>query len=396
MAEECPFLSFDPRPDGSPSAQITYTPPGQDQETLQVKLPATGAEVTVLRDRASVVLALSDVRFSIQTGDAIVTTGSTYRSPEDLLMLDKPKITEIRRPLGVPLSTPSLERRRPGIEQIARNLAQNYSVLPKPADLIQGYCEPFIAEAACANLGVPLTEWQRIQYLSNTTLANIEDINEKDATIRAWDDLYAYSAELIDAKRNQPDGSVFSDVIEALDEEGLTRDQVLHTGATLLIGFPSPLSVLNVSVTELLRHPNAIEDCLNDPSLWLPTVNELMRLKAHFPLTAPRVALTDVDLGDGRIIDAGTVVLPSLTAAAHDPARVKSPDEFDISQTAPRSIVFGSGAHFCPGAAMSRQWLEVGLKELFTLLPDLRLAIPEEEIAWQKGLLPSPEALPVA
>jgi len=87
----------------------------------------------------------------------------------------------------------------------------------------------------------------------------------------------------------------------------------------------------------------------------------------------PRIALEDIRIGDVEIA-AGQVVLPSLTAAAHDPKRVKCPGEVDILQAAPRKIVFGAGSHLCPGTP--KQAMDYDCAQRNSLQPYPRCAWP--------------------
>jgi cytochrome P450 len=393
-AEKCPFLSYQPESGGFPAEQLAYADP--TFELSKVRLPATGAEVTILTDRAAVVLALSDPRFSVLVDTPYADRGNGFRSEQDPGKLDKPAITEIRRPLGAPLSERALAKRRDEVEKSARKAAADFAALPRPSDITSQYCELLVADLATSTLGVPNGEWPYIKWLADATIGTaVEGANDQQSIAHAWEALYEYCDKLTEDKRQHPDGSVFSDIVASLDRSGLTKGQTMHTTSALLIGLPSVLPVLSVSICELLKRPDVVDTCIHNPDLWTSVVDELLRYKAHFSLASPRVATEDIDLGNGRILRAGEVVIPSLTAAAHDPSRVDLPDEFDFNQKAARRIVFGSGSHFCPGAPMSKQWLEIAISELFTTLPSLRLAIPEDDLIWQKGSLSAPESIPV-
>jgi cytochrome P450 len=325
-----------------------------------------------------------------------VTIGSAYRSEEDLPKLDPPATTAIRRPLGTVFSERNIERHRSALERVTRELVDRLSATSQPAELVQDYCEPFIAEAVSSSMGIPAAEWPYILDLAGRGLGIVADAGEADDRTAAWNELYEYCGKLVDGLRAQPDGRLLSDIVAVLDRAGLARETVLHTFATVVVGLPTPIAVMEVIAFELLRRPEAVAACLARPRLWPATINELMRYRANFALALPRVALADVRINDGCTVAEGQVVVPSLLAAAHDPARTERPDEFDVHQTAARSIVFGSGAHFCPGAALSRQWLEVGLHGLFAGLPRLRLAVPIDELRWQDGTLSVPERIPVS
>jgi cytochrome P450 len=136
-----------------------------------------------------------------------------------------------------------------------------------------------------------------------------------------------------------------------------------------------------------------VEACKSEPGLWQLVGDELMRHKAHFNFFLPRVATEDVVLG-GKRVPVGQVLLPSLHAAATDPDLFPAPNVFNARRIQPRcSIVFGAGPHFCPGAALSRQWLQVALERLFRTLSGLRLAGSYHDLEWQAGSISMPKQI---
>ncbi|MDQ3825817.1 MAG: cytochrome P450, partial [Actinomycetota bacterium] len=165
----------------------------------------------------------------------------------------------------------------------------------------------------------------------------------------------------------------------------------MAASGTILAGSYTPYGILSVAAVELFRRPDVVEACQKDPRLWERTVEELMRYKAHFNFFLPRVATEDVTLRCVKI-RAGQVLLPSLHAAVTDPASLADPTGFSMHRTRHRhNIVFGAGPHFCPGAALARQWLQVGLEQLFSSLPNIRLAKPYSDLEWQPGSISMPK-----
>jgi cytochrome P450 len=389
------LLPFEPDSRGFHDPAIGYA--SGSEAVCPMRLPATGEEVLVLREHEAVMMALADRRFSLARVDPrYVTIGSTYRSPEDLPKLDPPETTTIRRPLGVVFSERNVERQRSALELVTRELVNRLAATPQPADLVKDYCLPFIAEAVSSSIGIPATEWPHILDLAGRGLGIVEDASEAADRTMAWEELYEYCERLVDDKKARSDGRMLSSIVAVLDRAGLSREKVLHTVATVVVGLPTPTGVLQVVALELFRRPETVDACLAQPELWSATINELMRYRANFALALPRVALEDVRINDECTVRKGQVVVPSLLAAAHDPGRTQRPEEFDVHQTAARSIVFGAGAHFCPGASLGRQWLEVGLHGLFAGLPRIRLAVAEEELHWQNGTLSVPKEIPVS
>ena len=52
-----------------------------------------------------------------------------------------------------------------------------------------------------------------------------------------------------------------------------------------------------------------------------------------------------------------------------------------------RHVAFGKGIHVCLGAPLARVEGQIAFDALFGRYPDLRLAVPEDEIRWNAGFL---------
>ncbi|HEY7200600.1 MAG TPA: cytochrome P450, partial [Candidatus Dormibacteraeota bacterium] len=90
-------------------------------------------------------------------------------------------------------------------------------------------------------------------------------------------------------------------------------------------------------------------------------------------------------------------VVVALVSANHDESLFTDPDELDLARALSRNLAFGHGIHVCLGAPLARLEGDVAFTTLLRRVPDLRLAVPREEVTWQmtlntRGL----SALPVA
>ncbi len=92
-----------------------------------------------------------------------------------------------------------------------------------------------------------------------------------------------------------------------------------------------------------------------------------------------------VRLHAGGRVRTGQGVLAPFVAANQDPDRFAEPEVFDIARTDNRHSCFGIGPHYCLGANLARVELQVALEVLVTRLPNLRLAVCEEELTWAAG-----------
>ncbi|MEV0604086.1 cytochrome P450 [Streptomyces sp. NPDC050315] len=97
---------------------------------------------------------------------------------------------------------------------------------------------------------------------------------------------------------------------------------------------------------------------------------------------------------DGWRIEAGDMLLLSPGAANIDP---EIRPDLTVPVHGNRShLAFSAGPHRCPGEDIGRAIADTGIDTLLTLLPDMRLAVPEDEVEWQYVLLSKRlSALPV-
>ncbi|MFF6999010.1 cytochrome P450 [Streptomyces sp. NPDC008313] len=149
-------------------------------------------------------------------------------------------------------------------------------------------------------------------------------------------------------------------------EAGATEAGATEAGAT----DPALRAVLAVAAvnTTVSALPRAAAWCA-DAGLWEQAaddrlrpalVDELLRVIAPSPLL-PRVAAADADL-DGCPVRAGDrlVLVARHAARAHD----QPPDARHPATAAVAQLVFGAGAHACPGARLARAQLDDALAAL--------------------------------
>ena len=386
-------LSFQSRIDGKPQHYFDFSP----GDLYPVTLPASGKLVFVARDARIVRLIMTDSRFSLARLDPSedTVTGTGYQSCSGMLRQDVPHIRRIRHGMIPHFSEQNIAPWRKEVEEVADDLISKLRGAHQTPDLNKRYFEPFIVRAVALSAGITEDESDKLYGFSNRVLVRVENADDRARICTAWKELYDYSSELIHRKLGYPDDRLLSTIVAALRNSELCHDEIVAASGTILAGFYTPFGILSVCAVELFRRPEVVKLCQNEPELWGRTVEELMRYKAHFNFFLPRVATEDVRLG---LVDirAGQVVLPSIHAAATDPNSFSRPHVFDVNRAAARcNIVFGAGPHFCPGAALSRQWLQVGLERLFVSLRNLRLAKSHSDLEWQPGSISMPREVPV-
>ncbi|MFJ6017001.1 cytochrome P450 [Streptomyces sp. NPDC092952] len=149
------------------------------------------------------------------------------------------------------------------------------------------------------------------------------------------------------------------------------------SGGTAEPALRAALAVAAVNTTVAVL-PRAAAWCA-DADLWDEAaddrlrpalVGEVLRVTAPSPLL-PRVAAADAEL-DGRPVRAGDrlVLMARHAARAHD----RLPDTRDPAPPAVARLVFGAGAHACPGARLARAQLDDTLAALAPHRPEVRRA----------------------
>jgi len=78
-------------------------------------------------------------------------------------------------------------------------------------------------------------------------------------------------------------------------------------------------------------------------------------------------------------------VIISLAAANRDTDQYTDPDALDLDRDEARHLAFGHGIHFCLGAPLARMEGLLALGSLLRRFPDLRLAVPADDLHWGHG-----------
>jgi cytochrome P450 len=242
------------------------------------------------------------------------------------------------------------------------------------ADLYSEYCVRVPIHVISLALGLPTEDlpWFHTLAVRMTTGGVTKD--ESAAATREFE---SRIRPLVEQRRREPGRDLISVIVagHVRDEDGvehsLTDDEVLTFCKLLLpAGANTTYRSLGLLLTELFRHPDEMARVRDDPSTISTCVEELIRIE-HSTSLVGRLCTRDTELA-GEPVAAGSVVLLSLAAANHDPARWADPERFDSTRTPVPNIAFGWGRHRCLGVHLARMELRVALEMLLERLPGLR------------------------
>jgi cytochrome P450 len=187
--------------------------------------------------------------------------------------------------------------------------------------------------------------------------------------------LFEAVGELVALKREQPGDDVTSWLMQ--HPVRLTDDEAAHQLALLLGAGAEPLrNLIGNTLHRLLTHDayaykGGLLDEAVDDTLWEnpPIAN----LAPHYPAMDMEFA--------GQWLRAGDLMLVSFAAANTGPA-LSSAREAGSNRA---HLAWSAGPHACPSKEPARQITLAALENLFTRLPDVELAVPEESLSWRPG-----------
>jgi cytochrome P450 len=244
-----------------------------------------------------------------------------------------------------------------------------------PVDLVEAFALPIPSLVICELLGVPYTDHEFFQEQS----AVMTGLGTQEQVTAAIGALAGYLGDLAAAKRAEPGDDLLSGLIA---EAGLTDEELANIGLILLVaGHETTANMLALGTFALLQHPEQLAAFRADPALAEPAVEELLRYLSILQFGAPnRAAMEDVELA-GRLVRKGETVTLSLPAADHDPEVFDQPEALRLDRAnARRHLAFGHGVHQCLGQQLARIEMRIAYRALFERFPDLRLAVPAEEV----------------
>ncbi len=202
---------------------------------------------------------------------------------------------------------------------------------------------------------------------------------------------------IIAQRRRDPGPDLISGLIAV--EEGddrLAPEELLNMVFLLLFaGHETTVNLIGNGVLALLDDPEQLALLRAHPEHIDTAIEELLRFTNPVQMPSPRFTRTEVELA-GRVLPARSTVIALLGSANHDESHFTAPARLDITRTPNRHLAFGHGAHYCVGAPLARAEARYALLALLRRFPDLRLAVPREQLQWRASFaLRGLEALPL-
>ncbi len=306
-----------------------------------------------------------------------------------LLSFDPPDHTRLRALVNISFTPRLVEQWRGRIQAVADELIDEMEQSEtRTLDLVDAFAYPLPIVVITEMLGVPTEDRAKFRDWSNALLdgtGNPEGFQQVRAKIFEFT---AYLHNLIATKRQQPGDDLIGRLLQAeADGDKMNETELLAMIFLLLVaGHETTVSLLGNSTLALLQHPAQKQLLLEDPALIKNAVEEFLRFHSPVAVGTNRWVGEDLEFG-GKQMRRGDAVLVGLAAANHDPAEFAHPDELDLTRKENRHLAFGMGIHYCLGAPLARLEGQIAINTLLHRLPNLRLAVPVEELVWRPSML---------
>ncbi|MSV80424.1 MAG: cytochrome P450 [Actinobacteria bacterium] len=298
-----------------------------------------------------------------------------------LLCLEPPDHTRIRRLVAKVFTPKAVAAMRPAVQGFGDELL-DVCREKGTFELLTDYAQPYSVAVICSMLGVPRTDTQLLLDWSHA-IVKMYELSTTDAVREAANTAAAeyieYTKALIAEKRRSPDGLLVSELAQVEDDgDTLTVDEIISTTMVLLeAGHEATVNTLGNGMRAMLRHPGEWQRVVSGAVPARSAVEEMLRWDPPLHLFERWVLEEGVEIA-GQRMEVGQEVAMLFGAAQRDGRRFPEPDRFDAGRGDTAHIGFGGGIHFCVGAPLARQEIEVSVAGLAARFPNLAVLVEPE------------------
>jgi cytochrome P450 len=304
---------------------------------------------------------------------------------------DPPEHKPAKQLLLPPFTPDAMKKLEPRVRAICNELIDEF-IADGSCDAAARYTKYIPVRAIAHMLGIPEQDSDRFI----TWIHMILELSIKDERMlmQAVQEMTAYFAGHIEARKQHPTDDLISTLMNAKDRNGQPLDDshVLGSLRLLLIaGIDTTWSAIGASLWHLAKTPSDRERLIAEPELMPIAIEELLR--AYSPVTMAREVMKETTIS-GCPVKPGNMVLLSFPAANRDPTVFPDADKVVIDRKENRHAAFGLGIHRCVGSNLARMEMTVAIEEWLKRIPEFRLD-PAGQVTWSQGTVRGPRQLPI-
>jgi cytochrome P450 len=298
-----------------------------------------------------------------------------------MINMDNPRHARLRRIVSAAFNPRMIKSIEDRIELVADD------VIDRVAD--RGACD-FVVEVAarlpleiiCDMMGIAATDYDTVFNASNVILSagDTEYVAPGEdpmvAFMNAAQQLNLLMTDLATYRREHPTEDVTSALVNTnVDGEALTDTEVAAFFILLVVaGNETTRNAISHGLLAMTTYPEQRALWQADPAGIASTgVDEIVRWGSPV-IWMRRTVAQDTVLGHVEMVE-GDKVIMFYNSANRDEDIFADPFTFDVRRDPNPHIGFGAaGPHFCLGAHLARQEIDVMFRHLFERLPDIEAA----------------------
>jgi cytochrome P450 len=292
--------------------------------------------------------------------------------------MDNPRHARLRRIVSAAFNPRMIKSIEDRIDFVAN------SVIDRVAG--DGGCD-FVVEVAsrlpleiiCDMMGIGPSDYDTVFQASNVILSNGDPVYVPVGTdpmlafMMAAQTLNLLMTSLAEERRANPTEDVTSALVNTnVDGEALTATEIAAFFILLVVaGNETTRNAISHGLLALTEHPDQRALWAGDPVGVAKTgVDEIVRWGTPV-IFMRRTCGADVVLGGEQLREGDKLIL-FYNSANRDDSVFTDPYRFDVRRDPNPHIGFGAaGPHFCLGAHLARQEIDVMFRRLFERLPDI-------------------------
>lgn len=304
-----------------------------------------------------------------------------YLHADSILDSEPPKHTRLRSLVMKAFNPKRIEELRPNIERITNQLLQRIEQKISSNgefDLIADYAEPLPVMVIAELLGFPEQDEHLLRPWSQAIVKMYEPApteEQKADARRASNEFAAYVHALMVERQKEPGADLISE-LAIVEEQGekLSAHELIATCVLLLnAGHEASVNGFGNGLVAALSNEEQWTKLISDiDGLTDTAVDEFLRFDAPLHLFE-RTATEEVEVG-GVTVKPGQKIAALLGSANRDEEIFENADRLDLARSPNPHIGFGAGIHFCIGAPLARQEMQISLPALLHRFPKLELA----------------------
>ena len=319
--------------------------------------------------------------------------------PPTMLTLDEPEHTRYRSLVNKLFTASQIKAAQDTVQGVIDENIENMLKSGGAADFMPEFADPVPLRIIGDRLGIPeedreffnLAATDAASALRITPLTGEQMVKRAETAVG----LQELLIKLVEARRAQPTDDMITILANSeLEDLGrqLTHGECLSVLQQFLVaGHETTSSAFGWGMALLCQQPELQDELRGNEKLIKVFCEEILRLEA--PVQGlPRLVTQETELG-GTKLKAGDLIMLRYGAANRDERQFPKPDKLDVHRAkAGAQLAFGAGVHFCIGAPLARQELNLGFLTLLDRMQNIRMAEgvqPEAEVSFILRNLPS-------